>query len=96
MDTEKEIAILDEMNKSIKGKIRKVRKINRKYKITSIHKTPIIKKNLKKKNPTKDPVYWKYEERTKFFRRNKISKDNCKNSIDKLRETINVKETLTV
>ena len=41
---------LNEMSKNVKVKTRKVRKIKRKYEITSINKIPIMKENLLQKN----------------------------------------------
>ena len=44
-----EISIVDKMSKNIKVKTRKARKVFKKYKITSIDKIPLIKKNWSKK-----------------------------------------------
>ena len=45
----REIPILDKMYKGVKAKTKKVRKIKRKYEMTSIDENPIIKQKLKLK-----------------------------------------------
>ena len=50
------------MNKGVKVKMKKARKIKRKYEITSIDKILIIKEKTEPKNITKRPAYpkiWK-------------------------------------
>ena len=53
----REMSILDVLRAGVKVKIWKARKNKRKYEITSIGKSPIIKESLKEKNLTECPDY---------------------------------------
>ncbi len=91
------ISILPEISKGIKVKSKIARKIKRKYEITSIYKTRIIKEKLKQKNPK----IWKINkilstqnisrQPSKLQSRNKKSDNRCKgdSTIEELKSVWN-------
>jgi len=89
-----EISILEELSKGVSVKSRKARKVIRKYNLSSEQtRIPEIKETLKQKLQLKDQRIRRYEKRTKFFRQNKIFKDDPKRLYREIsKKTIEVKD----
>ena len=89
-----EISILEELSKGVAVKTRNARKVIRKYKLSPEQtKIPEITETLKQKIQLKAHRIRRYEKRTKFFRQNKLFKDDPKRlyrEIDK--QTIEVND----
>ena len=74
-----EISILEELSKGVAVKTRKARKVIQKYKVSPEQtKIPEITETLKQKVQLKAQRIRKYEKRTKFFRQNRLFKDDPK------------------
>ena len=90
------MSILDKMSKNMKVKIKKPRKIKRKYEITSTDNIKIIKEKLKPKIQLKTQRMRGWEKWAKFFRYNKIFQDDPKMIYREIEnESINIKDIHT-
>ena len=90
----RQMSILSEIDRNKVLKTRKVRKVIRKYKITSDNDIPSIKEELKQKMKVKAQMKRRFDKRNKFHRQNKIFQTDAKKFYREIQKNqVMVKET---
>ena len=88
------MSILSEIERSKAPKARKVKKVIRKYKITSANDISSIKEALKQKMQVKAQRERRFDERNKFYWQNKIFHTDAKTFYREIwKNQVKVKET---